>query len=284
MSIYDILMLSVLLAATLFGFWKGFAWQVASFLSVCASYIVAANFWPHLAPRIQVEPPLNEYIAMLILFLATGLAIWILFGAVRKTIERMQLNAWDRQAGMLLGALKGALLCMVVTLFAVTMLGDNQRATIINSPSGRIITLAIDRAAGAVPEHMRASISSYLEAFDREVEEHYDPQARPPAQSLNEIVEGIGWGNSGNTEPNNERTYTGQVTSTGETQTGGMFYDSATGAWTRADGTPVDPRNVGGTNDWNSSGSFLEGMIDSARQRFENGMRNAVRDELNGNR
>ena len=41
---YDILMLVVLVACTLFGLWKGMAWQLASLASLIVSYIVALKF------------------------------------------------------------------------------------------------------------------------------------------------------------------------------------------------------------------------------------------------
>ena len=44
MEIYDIVMLVVLLAATLFGAFKGFAWQLASIASIVVSYIVAHKY------------------------------------------------------------------------------------------------------------------------------------------------------------------------------------------------------------------------------------------------
>ena len=41
MQTYDLLMLLVLVCATIFGFWKGMAWQLASLASLVVSYIAA---------------------------------------------------------------------------------------------------------------------------------------------------------------------------------------------------------------------------------------------------
>ena len=40
-QIYDLIMILVLAAAAIFGFWKGLAWQIASFGSIVLSYFVA---------------------------------------------------------------------------------------------------------------------------------------------------------------------------------------------------------------------------------------------------
>src|SRR5687767_3922336 len=82
MQSYDLLMLAVLGAATLFGFWKGLAWQVASLASLVVSYFVALRFADRLAPMVSQEAPFNKFVAMLIIYAASSLAIWMIFRLV----------------------------------------------------------------------------------------------------------------------------------------------------------------------------------------------------------
>ncbi len=188
MSIYDSLMLVVLGGAILMGMWKGLAWQVASLVSLFLSYFVASNFWPMLAPLIAVDPPLNEFIAMFALFLGTALGVWIVFGFVRKTIEKMAIKSWDRQAGAAVGAVKGLLICIVITMFSVTLLGDETKRAIVNSSSGRVLTSIINRLAFAVPENMRETIGSYVKKYNDEFDKHYDPDA--PISPIEDKIKG----------------------------------------------------------------------------------------------
>ena len=60
---------------------------------------------------------------MLILFLGTGLVVWIGFNLVSEMIERVKLKEFDRQLGALFGAAKGVLLCVLITLFSVAPAG-----------------------------------------------------------------------------------------------------------------------------------------------------------------
>ena len=145
MSIYDILMLIVFFGAIFFGWWKGLAWQVASFASVCVSYFVAYNFHGAVSPYLEIAYPWNKFGAMLILFLGTSLVIWIGFGYVRSSIDKMKLDGFDHQSGAVLGAIKGALLCMLVTLFAVTLLPDSFSNNIIHSRSGNFIARSLNQ-------------------------------------------------------------------------------------------------------------------------------------------
>src|SRR3977135_1022002 len=121
---YDILMLIVLALAIAWGAWKGLAWQIASIASIGLSYLVALHFRQPLAGIIYTSPPWNVFISMLILFLGTGLIVWIGFNLRSAAIERVKLKEFDRQLGALLGGAKGVLLCVLVTLFSVALLGD----------------------------------------------------------------------------------------------------------------------------------------------------------------
>src|SRR5580698_4690387 len=110
MDLYDIFMLVVLAAATLFGAWKGVAWQLASLTSLAASYLVALR-WSESIAHFFGEPPTpwNRFVAMLVLYAACSLVIWSLFRLVSSWINRVHLRDFDHQLGAVLGAAKGVL-------------------------------------------------------------------------------------------------------------------------------------------------------------------------------
>ena len=99
MQFYDLVMLAVMGGSILFGLWKGLAWQIASVAAIVVSYFVARNLNGPVANMIGGDPAWNRFLAMFILFLGTSLAIWIVFGFVRSTIERLHLRSFDRAHG-----------------------------------------------------------------------------------------------------------------------------------------------------------------------------------------
>ena len=175
---YDIFMLIVLAAAILWGAWKGLAWQVASLASIALSYFVALNFRQHLAGVINASPPWNMFLAMLILFLGTGLVVWIGFNLVSELIERVKLKEFDRQLGALFGAAKGVLLCVIVTLFSVALLGDSQRQAICNSKSGYYIAVLLDRADAVIPSELHQILDPYINQLDKTIGQPVQPASR----------------------------------------------------------------------------------------------------------
>lgn len=202
MQPYDVLMLAVLIAATLWGAYKGLAWQIASIGSLVASYLVALRLREPLAAYIPAEPPWNIFLAMLILFIGTGAIVWLMFNVISEFIEQLKLQAFDRQLGALFGAAKGALLCALITLFGVTLLGESQRQAICNSRSGYYIAVLLDRAQPLIPNELHQVLAPYLDQFEQSVPHPHAPgsawsatapagqPAAPPGTSGTSILPG----------------------------------------------------------------------------------------------
>ena len=172
---YDIVMLVVLIGATLLGAAKGLAWQVASLASLIASYLVAYEYREPVSAWIPIDAPWSIFLAMLILFMGTSFVVWFVFRLVARFIDRMKLKEFDRQIGALLGLLKGALLCVIITLFAITLLGEEHRKAIVRSRSGYYIAVLLNRSHAVLPNEIHEVIGPYLDAFERRLDPNSDP-------------------------------------------------------------------------------------------------------------
>ena len=165
-------MLSVMLIAIIFGAWKGLAWQVASLSAIFASYFVAYQLREPVSRYINVAEPWDKILAMLGVYLFTSLVIWIIFGYVRKIIDRVKLQDFDRHAGAVLGAIKGVILCMIITLFAVALLSEEQKSQVCCSYSGYFMAKVIDKIEVAMPKEAHSVLHKYLEQLDSELSSH----------------------------------------------------------------------------------------------------------------
>jgi membrane protein required for colicin V production len=175
MATYDVIMIVVLAGTTLWGFYKGMAWQLAALGALVASYFVAYHFADQVAPYLSAVAPWNKFAAMLLLYLATSASVWIVFRYVRGAIERVRLREFDRQIGGLFGLAKGVLLCVVITFFVVTM-SPNGRQQVLASKSGYYITVFIHRAEPIMPAEARELLGPYLEKLERGL----DPRVEQP--------------------------------------------------------------------------------------------------------
>ncbi len=169
MAFYDIVMLVVVVAAVWFGWWKGLAWQIASVAAIIVSYIVAVNFREPVSQYISADEPWNRIGAMLILFLGTSLVIWTIYASISKSLKKMELKGFDHQAGALSGAVKGALLCMIITMFSVSLLGEKAHDAIHNSRSGRYVVTGITKVSAIVPGELAKYIQPHVDNFNNAI-------------------------------------------------------------------------------------------------------------------
>lgn len=170
MEVYDGIMLAVLAGTTLLGAWKGLAWQVASLSSLFVSFFVACTFRAPVAAMIDTEPPWNTFVAMLVLYLGCSLAIWILFRFVSQIIDGVKLTDFDRQAGAVAGFARGVFRCSIITLFAVTLLGEAQQQAVVRSHSGYYIARLLNRAHAVMPAELQGVLAPYIHTLDQQIE------------------------------------------------------------------------------------------------------------------
>jgi membrane protein required for colicin V production len=166
---YDMVMLGILAAAAVIGYFKGIVWQIAWIAGIALSSFVAIRFAGPLTPFFGDQAPWNRFIAMLALYAGTSIVVWLVFRIISKAINAVHLSAFDHQLGLLFGAAKGALFCIVITFFAVT-LAPQYRDQIIHSKSGRIVAQLIVQADAYLPKEVHDTVEPYLKKFEEQVQ------------------------------------------------------------------------------------------------------------------
>ncbi len=176
---YDVFMLVVLILCTVFGAWKGMAWQLAALASLVISGGVALHFSGPLAHHFGGQEPWNRCIAMLVLYLVTSMSIWLLFRLVAGAMDRVRLKEFDRQVGGLFGAAKGLMWCLLITFFAVT-LSEPLRQKVLKSYSGEYAARLIHFGAPLLPPEVHDKLGKYIKEFH----EKYHPETPPPEHRI----------------------------------------------------------------------------------------------------
>ena len=171
MPAYDVIMLIVLVSATVFGAIKGFAWQIASLASVIVSYGVAYYFRNDVAKLINAQPPWNLFIAMLVLYAGSSFFIWMVFRLVSTSIDKVKLKEFDRHMGALFGFGKGLVFCLLITMFAMTLLGPAKQQAICSSRSGYYISKFLSGADGLFPKEIDQIIQPHLQRLEQQLEQ-----------------------------------------------------------------------------------------------------------------
>jgi membrane protein required for colicin V production len=217
METYDLLMLLVLVATTLFGFWKGMAWQIASLASLVLSYFAALRFSDQLAPVFGQQAPLNRFVAMLAIYVGVSFIIWMMFRLVSGVIDKVKLESFDKQMGAMIGLAKGVLLCVAITFFAVTLLPPAQGEAIVASQSGRYIVALLDKSHSVFPPEIHEIVDPYLHKIEERLNPNFQPHAPGaqgpwPSQAQSPSPAGwpqINWPQTQSQSPQQEWPYSG---------------------------------------------------------------------------
>jgi membrane protein required for colicin V production len=180
---YDLVMIGILAVAALLGYFKGMVWQLAWIAGIVASSFVALRFAPQFAHLFGQQAPWNKFLAMLALYVGTSLAVWLVFRLVSGFINAIHLSAFDHQLGLLLGLAKGAMLCIIITFFAVTLAPD-YRHQIVASRSGRFVAELIVRADNYLPKEIHETVEPFVDQFERQFAQPGVGRADGPGEGL----------------------------------------------------------------------------------------------------
>ena len=200
-QIFDFIVLILIGYLTLRGALRGIVAQIMSIVSIVASWIIAVKFSPVVATMVSDEPPWNRLIAMLVLFIAAYLAIWLIRGLLDDMIKAIRLKNADRSLGALLGFGKGVLLCLIITFFLV-IFSPTSRDFALDSISGKYFAAGIEKISDMIPEDIHEVLSRNIAKFHgqlEEIEEKSDPDSKPldslftdkVAETVNQVKGGL---------------------------------------------------------------------------------------------
>lgn len=174
--VFDLVVAGIVVLAALHGAWKGLAWQLAGIFSLIAGFAVGIPGSAPIAHFFGSSAPLNRFIAVAVIYALVSLGIYLAAFYYREAIQKWKLDNWDRHLGGLLGAVKGYLMCLVLTFFAITLFAG-LRAPILTRPSGKLMAYTMHAVHPIWPAGFHAVIHSYIE-HDTEPDE---APAAPPA-------------------------------------------------------------------------------------------------------
>lgn len=167
---YDLVMIGILAAAALIGYFKGFVWQLAWIAGIAVSSVGAFKFGGAIAPFFGSQAPWNRLAAMLAIYAASSIGVWLVFRVISGAISAVHLSSFDHQLGFLFGAAKGLLVCILITFFTVT-LAPGYRDQVVNSKSGRLVAELIVRADAILPKDIHDAVDPFVKQFEQKMAE-----------------------------------------------------------------------------------------------------------------
>lgn len=198
MEWFDILILGILLFFTWRGAQRGLVTQLAWMAAIILCFKFSDSLAPSITPHIAIgEPdnPVRHWVAMFLLFLGftvVSFAVaWQIEGSIGKS---RQLKDLDRFFGGVLGLVRGGVIAMIVTFFAVTW--DATKPSVVKSQTGPIAWTVLDWVKPLEPQFFHEYLQGSLKKFREQMHgvpgrEELGTEASPESfYGLNEDLNG----------------------------------------------------------------------------------------------
>ena len=164
---FDVLTVVILAFTTYRGATKGFVWQLAAIGALLLCFLFATPMSLAIAPAISVEPPLNRWIAMILVYAVCSFAAFAAARLLRDALEKAKFVEFDKHLGAVFGFLKGVTICLVVTFFTVT-LSESARGHILESRAGYAAAIIMDRLHPVMPAELHDVLEPYIHRLDHD--------------------------------------------------------------------------------------------------------------------
>lgn len=162
---FDLLIVGILIYAVWKGASKGVVWQLAAIAALVLCFAFAESLSLHLAPMINVKPPLNRWIAMLAIYIGFSFISFTLARSLKTAIDSLKFNEFDRHLGAVLGLLKGVVFCLFLTFFLITI-SETARAAVLKSHSGYAAAMLLNEMAPVMPAELHELLDECLVKLD----------------------------------------------------------------------------------------------------------------------
>jgi membrane protein required for colicin V production len=160
-TVYDAIMLLIIVVCVIQGAWRGMVWQIAPIASLVLGYIVAYPMSERTAQYFG-QPPTNRLFAMIVIYLAVSLAVYLMVRSVRESLERVKLVEFDRHLGALLGGVKGVLFTIAVTIGLLSV-SQQARPLILQSKTHTVAARIVGAISPILPPNLNEVIRPYVQ-------------------------------------------------------------------------------------------------------------------------
>ena len=171
-QILDLIVLGILLFCAVRGAARGLMSQLAWAVALLLCFKFSGTLSPAIEPFIPAEPPLRQWIAMLVIYVGLCGATFVAAGVVEGWLEKVNLIEFDRHLGGLLGLVKGIIFCMTMMYFLITI-SPSMREIVGKTWSGYGAAVILSHSQfllKLVPEHSVSDVQHVIERFNQNLQ------------------------------------------------------------------------------------------------------------------
>ncbi len=164
---YDLLILGILIYFTVRGAAHGVVWQLAGIAGLLICLAFAETISAMAGPYVKLQPPLNNWVVMFGAYLVFSFIAFGFARVINTWIEKAQMDYFNRHLGAVFGLVKGAIICLVLTFFVVT-LSPAARDALKDSKTGYYAARTVFYLHPVMPEKLHLTLEKYIHQLDDE--------------------------------------------------------------------------------------------------------------------
>ncbi|MBR2695151.1 MAG: CvpA family protein [Thermoguttaceae bacterium] len=164
---FDVFVILFLFYCIFMGGKRGIFLQITSIVSLLAGWYVSSRYSVNFKSYFPLGDALSGKAASIATFFAVEIGVLILGKVLSGMLVGGILKEANRQLGALFGLVKGLIVCLVVTYFAVT-LSSTSKKFVIGSQSGRMMIQLLCEIQKIIPDNAQtAKVKSALDDFHK---------------------------------------------------------------------------------------------------------------------
>lgn len=171
-QIVDLVVLAVLLYCAVKGASRGLLSQLAWVVALLLCFKFSGQIAPAIEPMIGVAPPLKQWIAMLLVYVGLCGVSFVAAGMLSSWMEKARVIDFDKHLGLVLGFVKGVVICMTGMFFAITM-SEPMRQIVSKTYSGYAAAVILNNSQYLIPllpENTVATVRNVIDEFNRRLQ------------------------------------------------------------------------------------------------------------------
>jgi membrane protein required for colicin V production len=175
-QIVDLVVLAVLLYCAVKGASRGLLSQLAWVVALLLCFKFSGTLAPAIEPMIGVDPPLKQWIAMLVVYVGLCGLSFVAAGMLSSWMEKARVIDFDKHLGGVLGLVKGVVICMTGMFFAITM-SEPMRQIVSKTYSGYAAAVILNNSQYLIPllpDHTVPTVRNVIDEFNRRLQPGVD--------------------------------------------------------------------------------------------------------------
>jgi membrane protein required for colicin V production len=159
--IFDLFVIGAVIAGILVGTWKGMAWQLAGLGSFVLGFVIGLPASAFISGALDDPGTFTRFLIFALCYAGVSLGCFGLAVLLRRKLEAVKLENFDRHMGAFLGGFHGLALAAVITMFLITLM-PALAPDVLTRPTGKVIGHTLDVIHGILPEGLHDILHPYM--------------------------------------------------------------------------------------------------------------------------